>query len=292
MTDATQTHTTRPASFAGLSLDRPRVMGIVNVTPDSFSDGGEAFRVDDAVARGLAMRDAGADILDVGGESTRPGAEPVSVDDELARVIPVVERLADAGALVSIDTRRAAVMRAAIAAGAGIVNDVTALAGDDASIAAVAGAGEGVSVVLMHMQGEPRTMQKNPTYVDAPVDIRDFLAGRIKACEAAGIARARIAVDPGIGFGKTLTHNLDILARMDVFHALGCAVVLGASRKSFIGTLSGEKAAGRRAAGSVAAALAARVRGVQIFRVHDVAETVQALAVWEAIAASKPAGPT
>jgi dihydropteroate synthase len=290
MTDATQIQTTRPASFAGLSLDRPRVMGIVNVTPDSFSDGGEAFGVEDAVARGLAMRDAGADILDVGGESTRPGAEPVSVDDELARVIPVVERLTDAGALVSIDTRRAAVMRAAIAAGAGIVNDVTALAGDDASMSAVAEAGEGVSVVLMHMQGEPRTMQKNPTYVDAPVDIRDFLAARIEVCEAAGIARAQIAVDPGIGFGKTLAHNLDILARMDVFHALGCAVVLGASRKSFIGTLSGEKTAGRRAAGSVAAALAARARGVQIFRVHDVAETVQALAVWEAIATSRPAG--
>jgi dihydropteroate synthase len=289
---ARDTMTSSVATFAGLSLDRPRIMGIVNVTPDSFSDGGEAFQVDDAVARGVAMRDAGADILDVGGESTRPGAEPVSIDDELARVIPVVERLADAGALVSIDTRRAAVMRAAIAAGAGIVNDVTALAGDDASIATVAGAGEGVSVVLMHMQGEPRTMQKNPTYVDAPVDIRDFLAARIEACEAAGIARTRIAVDPGIGFGKTLAHNLDILARIDVFHALGCAVVLGASRKSFIGTLSGEKAAGRRAAGSVAAALAARARGVQIFRVHDVAETAQALAVWEAIAASKPARPS
>jgi dihydropteroate synthase len=289
VTDAIPNPSQGPASFAGLSLARPRVMGIVNVTPDSFSDGGEAFQRVDAVARGLAMRAAGADILDVGGESTRPGADPVSVDDELARVIPVVERLAGEGALVSIDTRRAAVMQAAIGAGARIVNDVTALTGDTDALAAVVKAGEGVSVVLMHMQGEPRTMQLNPTYVDAPVDIRDFLAERIAACERAGIARAHIAVDPGIGFGKTLEHNLEILARMDAFHALGCAVVLGASRKSFIGTLSGEKAAGRRAPGSVAAALAARARGVQIFRVHDVAETAQALAVWEAIAGRSPA---
>ncbi len=278
----------RPTTFAGLTLDKPRIMGIVNVTPDSFSDGGEAFRIDDAVARGRAMLAAGADILDIGGESTRPGAEPVPPEEEIARVIPVIERLVDDGALVSIDSRRAAVMRAAIHAGARIVNDVTALTGDDAAMSAVAQAGDGVSVVLMHMQGEPRTMQKNPTYDDAPVDIRDYLAARIDACEQAGIARHRIGVDPGIGFGKTMTHNLEILARMDTFHALGCAVVLGASRKSFIGTLSGESEAGRRAAGSVAAALAARNLGVQIFRVHDVYETHQALAVWDAVAGHGP----
>lgn len=256
-------------------------MGIVNVTPDSFSDGGEAYRVDDAVRRGEQMLADGADILDIGGESTRPGAEPVSVDEELARVIPVIERLARAGALISIDSRRAAVMRAALQAGAAIVNDVTALTGDPDSMSVVAESD--ASVVLMHMQGEPRTMQQNPTYDDAPTDIRDYLAARIAACAAAGIGVARIAVDPGIGFGKTLDHNLEVLARMDIFHGLGCAVVLGASRKSFIGRLAGEETAARRAPGSIAVALAARRLGVQIYRVHDVAETRQALTVWDAV---------
>lgn len=270
------------ASFAGLALSKPRIMGIVNVTPDSFSDGGEAFRVSDALERGRAMLVAGADILDIGGESTRPGAEPVSIGEELERVLPVIEGLVAAGALVSIDSRRAAVMRAAIAAGARIVNDVTALTGDAEALETVAATD--ADVVLMHMQGEPQTMQANPTYEDAPAEIRDYLAARIDACEAAGIGRVRIAVDPGIGFGKTLEHNLQILSRLDELHALGCAVVLGASRKSFIGRLSGVEDAARRAPGSVAAALAARARGVQIFRVHDVAETRQALDVWEAIA--------
>jgi len=270
-----------PGSFAGLGLDAPVIMGIVNVTPDSFSDGGEAFRVDDAVARGLAMRAAGAAILDVGGESTRPGAEPVSPEDEMARVLPVIETLAAEGALVSIDSRRAAVMAAAMDAGAGIVNDVTALTGDPDSLDVVAGAG--ASVILMHMQGEPRTMQDNPTYNVPSEDIRDYLAARIAACEAAGIPRGRIAVDPGIGFGKTLEHNLEILAHMDRFHELGCAVVLGASRKSFIGKLSEAEDPQERVAGSIATALAARAQGVQIYRVHDVAETRQAFQVWEAI---------
>lgn len=258
-------------------------MGIVNVTPDSFSDGGEALRVEDAVTRGRAMHDAGADILDIGGESTRPGADPVSVDEELSRIVPVIEGLGSDGALISIDTRRAAVMREAVAAGAGIINDVTALTGEGAMDAA---AHTGVPVMLMHMQGEPQTMQANPTYDDAPTDIRNYLAARIEACEQAGIKRERIAVDPGIGFGKTLDHNLQILARMDEFHMLGCAVVLGASRKSFIARISGEADAQARAPGSVAAALAARAQGVQIFRVHDVAETRQALDVWEAIQAT------
>jgi dihydropteroate synthase len=270
------------ARFAGLALSKPRIMGIVNVTPDSFSDGGEAFRVADALARGRAMLAAGADILDIGGESTRPGAEPVSVSEELDRVLPVIEALAADGALVSIDSRRAAVMRAAVGAGARIVNDVTALTGDPEALETVAGTD--ADLVLMHMQGEPQTMQANPTYEDAPAEIRDYLAARIETCEAAGIERGRIAVDPGIGFGKTLDHNLEILSRLDELHALGCPVVLGASRKTFIGRLSGVDEAAKRAPGSIAAALAARALGVQIFRVHDVAETRQALDVWEAIA--------
>lgn len=273
-------------AFAGLSLERPRIMGIVNVTPDSFSDGGEAFRVEDALRRGRAMAEAGADILDIGGESTRPGAEPVAVDEEIGRVAPVIEALAGDGHLVSIDSRRAAVMDAALSAGAAIVNDVTALAGDPGSMDVVAKAG--VPVILMHMQGEPRTMQADPTYDDAPADIRDYLARRIAACEAAGIPRERIAVDPGIGFGKNLDHNLDILSRMDVFHDLDCPIVLGASRKSFIGRLADAETPQARIPGSLATALAARARGVQIFRVHDVAETRQVFDVWEAIERRAP----
>jgi dihydropteroate synthase len=271
--------------FAGLSLDKPRIMGIVNVTPDSFSDGGEALRIEDALKRGRAMLGAGAEILDIGGESTRPGADPVSVEEELARVLPVIEALAGEGALVSIDTRRAAVMHKAVEAGAKIVNDVTALTGDDDSLSVVAAAG--VDVVLMHMQGKPQTMQLNPTYKDAPRDICAYLAARISACAEAGIAVQRIAIDPGIGFGKTLEHNLQIISRMDEFHNLGCAVVLGASRKSFIGKISGVEDVRQRVSGSIAAALAARAHGVQIYRVHDVAETRQALDVWEALAPAR-----
>mgnify|MGYP001446533536 FL=1 len=274
------------STFAGLSLDRPRIMGIVNVTPDSFSDGGEALRVEDAVRRGRAMLAAGADILDIGGVSTRPGATPVSVDEECARVSPVIETLADEGALISIDSQRAAVMRTAVAAGAKIVNDVTALDGDLDAAAVVAETG--VSVILMHMQGAPQTMQDNPTYDVPSEDIRDYLAGRIAVCEAAEISRDRIAVDAGIGFGKTLDHNLELLAHMDVLHALACAVVLGVSRKSFIGRLTGAEDPQERVAGSVAAALATRDLGVQIFRVHDVAQTRQAFDVWEAIRRTHP----
>ena len=273
-------------TFAGLSLDRPRIMGIVNVTPDSFSDGGEALRVEEAVRRGRAMLAAGADILDIGGVSTRPGATPVSVDEECARVSPVIETLADEGALISIDSQRAAVMRTAVAVGAKIVNDVTALDGDPDAAAVVAETG--VSVILMHMQGAPQTMQDNPTYDVPSEDIRDYLAGRIAVCEAADISRDRIAVDAGIGFGKTLDHNLELLAHMDVLHALACAVVLGVSRKSFIGRLTGAEDPQERVAGSVAAALATRDLGVQIFRVHDVAQTRQAFDVWEAIRRTHP----
>ena len=274
----------RRPPFAGLVLDRPRIMGVINVTPDSFSDGGRYAEREKAIAHGLALVDAGADILDVGGESTRPGAAPVSIAEELDRVVPVVAALAEAGALISIDTRHAAIMRAALAAGARIVNDVTALAGDTDSLSAVA-KGD-AAVVLMHMQGEPRTMQQEPSYVDAPLDIYDFFADRLAACAAAGIDSSRIALDPGIGFGKRDPHNLAVLADLALYHGLGCALVLGVSRKSFIGRLSRGEDAGNRLAGSLAAALSGIERGAQIVRVHDVAETAQALAIWRAIAES------
>jgi dihydropteroate synthase len=268
--------------FAGLSLDRPRIMGVVNVTPDSFSDGGRYASRDAAIAHGRALVQSGADIVDIGGESTRPGAAPVSLDQELDRAIPVVEALARDGAIVSIDTRRAVVMRAAVAAGARIINDVTALTGDPASLQAAADSG--CTIVLMHMQGEPRTMQQDPSYRDAPLDLYDYFVERLAVCRAAGIAPARVAADPGIGFGKRDPHNLAILADLALFHGLGCALALGVSRKSFIGRLSRGEDTDHRLAGSLTAALAGLDRGVQIVRVHDVAETAQAVAIWRAIA--------
>ena len=268
-------------SFAGLSLDKPRLFGVINVTPDSFSDGGEALALSDALERGRAMLDDGADILDVGGESTRPGAEPVSAEEERARVVPVVKGLSEIGALVSIDTRRAEVMAAAIDAGAGIVNDVTALTGDMDSLGLVAD--RGVAVVLMHMQGEPGSMQDEPQYENAAEDVFGTLKAHVKACEEAGIPRDRIAVDPGIGFGKTVDHNLEILNRLDIYGGLGLPVLLGVSRKSFIAKLSRNEAPKDRVPGSVAAVLAAWAQGVRMFRVHDVAETRQALTVTQAI---------
>jgi dihydropteroate synthase len=268
-------------SFAGLSLDKPRLFGVINVTPDSFSDGGEALALSEALKRGRAMLDDGADILDVGGESTRPGAEPVSAEEERARVVPVVKGLSEMGALVSIDTRRAEVMAAAIDAGAGIVNDVTALTGDQDSLGLVAD--RGVAVVLMHMQGEPGSMQENPQYENAAKDVFVTLKTRVEACEEAGIRRLRIAVDPGIGFGKTVDHNLEILNRLDIYRGLGLPVLLGVSRKSFIAKLSRGEAPKDRVPGSLAAVLAAWAQGVRMFRVHDVAETRQALAVAQAI---------
>ncbi len=272
-----------PTTFAGLTLDRPRIMGVVNVTPDSFSDGGDFLDAERAIAHGRALLAEGADILDVGGESTRPNAEPTSIEEELRRVLPVIEGLAKEGALVSIDTRHAEVMRAAIGAGAKIVNDVTALAGAGA-VAVCAEAG--VDVVLMHMQGEPRTMQQDPHYDDVVAEIAEFLAGRIDVLGEAGIPRTRISVDPGIGFGKNLDHNLTLLAKLDMFHELGVPVLLGASRKSFISRIDREMPAKGRLAGSLAAVLAGVERGVQLFRVHDVAETRQAIAVWLAIDAA------
>jgi len=251
------------------------------VTPDSFSDGGRHLDANAAIAHGTALLEAGAGIVDVGGESTRPGADAVPAEEELRRVLPVVRALAKAGGAVSIDTRRAAVMTAAVGEGARVINDVTALSGDDQSLAAAAKSGAGV--VLMHMQGEPATMQDNPTYDDAALDVYDYLEARIAACERAGVARERIVVDPGIGFGKTKRHNAEILAQIALYHALGCGVLLGVSRKGFVAGASGGEPPDKRLPGSLAAALGAVGQGVQLLRVHDVAETRQALAVRDAI---------
>lgn len=274
--------------FAELTLDRPRVMGVINVTPDSFSDGGDRFDEGRAVEAGLAMLDAGADLLDVGGESTRPGAAPVEPAEERRRIAPVVRALARKGAVVSVDTRHAATMAAALDAGAAVVNDVTALAGDPESLEVVAQSG--AAMVLMHMRGTPETMQAAPRYDDAATEVYDYLAGRLESCLEAGIDRGRIAVDPGIGFGKSIAHNLEILDRLALYHGLGCALLLGVSRKRFIGRLSAGEAPKARLPGSLAAALAGLARGVQILRVHDVAETLQALRIWEAIGAAPGPG--
>ena len=270
--------------FAGLETTGarpPLVMGVVNVTPDSFSDGGEFFDTSTAVDHGLALAAAGADMLDVGGESTRPGAAKIDAEEECRRVLPVIEALADAGHLVSVDTRVASVMAAATRAGARIVNDISALADDPKSLETVA-AGT-ASVVLMHKQGDPATMQDAPAYDDVVTELFDALGRRIAACEAAGIARSRIAVDPGIGFGKTIDHNLDLTVHLALFHGLGVPIAVGYSRKSFLAALTGETRPKDRLSGSLAACLAAAARGIQIVRVHDVAETVQALAAWRAL---------
>ena len=271
----------RPA-LVGVDLGRPRLMGVINVTPDSFSDGGLLADTEAAIAHGLALAEAGADILDVGGESTRPGSEPVPLETELGRVMPVVEGLIAAGCRLplSIDTRKAPVVEAALAAGAVMHNDVSALTYDQRSPGVAARAG---AVCLMHAQGDPRTMQENPRYSDVLLDVYDFLEMRIAAAAAAGIPRGRIAIDPGIGFGKNLGHNLALVRRLSLFHGLGCALLLGVSRKRFIGVLSGVGEARERVAGSIAAGLWGLAQGAQILRVHDVAETRQALAVWQAI---------
>ncbi|GAB4182699.1 MAG: dihydropteroate synthase [Thalassobaculales bacterium] len=270
--------------FAGLTMEVPRLMGVVNVTPDSFSDGGRFLDPAEAVRQALRLMDDGADIIDIGGESTRPGAEPVDEAEERRRVLPVVQGIAPLGVPLSVDTHHAGTMAAALTAGVSIVNDVTALAGDARSLALVAA--QGCQVVLMHMQGDPRTMQVNPQYEHAALDVFDALAARVAACRAAGIAEANIAVDPGIGFGKAISHNLEILGRLALFHGLGCPVLLGASRKGFIAKLSDGERPDQRLAGSLAAALAGLAQGVQLFRVHDVRETRQAFAVARAIAAA------
>ena len=272
------------ARWAGLDLATPRIMGIVNVTPDSFSDGGDYADAGTAIARGIALAEAGADILDIGGESTRPGAASVSVAEEEHRVVPVIRALAEKGLAVSVDTRHAAVMQAAIAAGARIVNDVTALTGDpDAERVA---AKSGAAIVLMHMQGEPQTMQADPHYADATLDLIDYFAERLARLEALGVDRARISLDPGIGFGKKDPHNLLILNEFAAFHGFGCPLTLGVSRKSFIGRLSRGEKPKERMAGSVAVASLSLAQGIQIVRVHDVAETFQARAMIQALAAA------
>ena len=266
-----------------LKLDMPRVMGIVNVTPDSFSDGGAHFDADAAIAHGLKLAEEGADLLDIGGESTRPGAGEVAIEDELRRVIPVIEALAAQLAIpISIDTSKPEVMRAAVEAGAGMINDVYALRREGALDAA---AQLRVPVVLMHMQGEPRTMQVQPEYDDVVGEVHRFLAERIFAAEMAGVARRNIVVDPGFGFGKTTAHNLQLLAQLRRFTELGVPVLAGMSRKKSIGELTGREDPRERVFGSAAAHLIAAQNGAMLLRVHDVAATVDALKVWNAVAA-------
>jgi len=267
--------------FDGLAMDRPRVMGILNVTPDSFSDGGQFLRPEAALMQARKMA-AGADILDIGGESTRPGAAEVQAAEEIARTAPVIAALRQGGLdiLISIDTRKAAVAEAAFAAGATILNDVTALQFDPAMAQVAAASGR--PVILMHSIATPATMQDDPYYDDVLLDVYDALAARLAEAMAAGIPHEKLAVDPGIGFGKTLAHNLTLLSRLSLFHDLGVPVLLGASRKRFIGTISAEADAAKRMPGSLAVALAGVAQGMQMIRVHDVAETRQALSLWQA----------
>jgi dihydropteroate synthase len=271
----------RPA-LAGLGLDRTRVMGVVNVTPDSFADGGRYSTTEAAVEHALQLEAEGADILDIGGESTRPGSDPVDLDEECRRVLPVIAALARRSkARISVDTRKAEVMRRAAREGAHIINDVSALSHDPEALQVASELG--LPVVLMHARGEPRTMQDAPHYDDVVLDVYDALEARVEACERAGIERGCLIVDPGIGFGKNLAHNLALLGSLSILHGLGCPVLLGASRKSFIGHLTGAETE-ERLPGSLAAALIGTAQGVQILRVHDVAATRQALAVWEGAA--------
>jgi len=261
-----------------IRLDQPQVMAIVNATPDSFSDGGQFADAAAAAEAGAQMSAEGAAIIDVGGESTRPGARLVWEGDEIERVVPVIRQLAGGGAAVSVDTRKADVMTAAIEAGARMINDVSALTYDDRSAGVVAASG--VPVVLMHHKGAPETMQDDPRYDDVLVEVYEWLEERIATAEEAGIKRERILIDPGFGFGKNVAHNLELMNGLALLHSLGCPLVIGASRKRTIGALSGEAPPDRRMAGSIAFALKAVEQGVQVVRVHDVSETVQALRIW------------
>lgn len=268
-------------AICGISFDAPSLMGILNVTPDSFSDGGENFDPEIALAHACAMQDAGAQIVDIGGESTRPGAAEVAVEEEIRRTAPVIAALRTRTDLpISIDTRKARVARAAHEAGANLINDVAGFTYDPALAPFAAEAG--MPVCVMHAQGTPEIMQNDPRYDNVALDIYDYLEGRVTALEEIGIPRTQIIIDPGIGFGKTLEHNLTLLQNLSLFHGIGCAILLGASRKRFIGTLSGVEDAGARVHGSVAVALAGVAQGVQMLRVHDVTETAQALALWRA----------
>lgn len=284
--DATRARLCAPrAAIAGMGMAAARLMGILNITPDSFSDGGTHFAPDAALAHARAMADAGADIIDVGGESTRPGAIEIAAEQERRRTAPVIAAMRASGldAPISIDTRKRGVARAAVESGADLVNDVSGFT-FDAGLADYC-AEAGLPVCVMHAQGDPQTMQQNPRYDDVLLDVYDFLAGRVAALEAAGIARTRIMIDPGIGFGKTQAHNLALLARLSLFHGLGCAVLLGASRKRFIGDIGAAAPGAARVHGSIAVALAGVAQGVQVLRVHDVGETRSALNLWQAVQA-------
>ncbi|QGX97731.1 dihydropteroate synthase [Roseovarius faecimaris] len=270
----------RPA-ICGIAFDAPSLIGILNVTPDSFSDGGEHFDPGIALARARAMQKAGAQIVDIGGESTRPGAAEVAIAEEIRRTAPVIRALrAETDLPISIDTRKAAVARDAHEAGATLINDVAGFTFDPAL--APFAAKSRLPVCIMHAQGTPEIMQNDPRYDNVALDIYDYLEGRVSALEALGIPRSQMIIDPGIGFGKTLEHNLTLLRSLSLFHGIGCPILLGASRKRFIGTLSGVEEAGARVHGSVAVALAGVAQGVQMLRVHDVTETAQALALWRA----------
>jgi len=274
----------RPALQLGertIRLDQPQVMGILNVTPDSFSDGGLFEDSNAAAEAGADMARDGAAIVDVGGESTRPGAKTVWEGDEIERIAPVMRQLAAGGTAVSADTRKADVMTAALEAGARMINDVSALTYDDRSAGVIAASS--APVVLMHHQGAPETMQDNPRYDDVLVEVYLWLEERIQAAEAAGIARGKILIDPGFGFGKNVAHNLELMNGLALFHSLGCPLVVGASRKRTIGALSGEAPVDRRLGGSIAFAIKAAEQGAQIMRVHDVFETVQALRIWRGL---------
>lgn len=268
----------RRPPIAGIDFGRPLIMGIVNVTPDSFSDGGELASAEAAASHARKLTAEGADLIDIGGESTRPGAAEVAADEEIRRIAPVLEMLTDLSVPISIDTRKPAVMEAAAEKGAAIINDVSALGYDARSLEVAARLDR--PIILMHAQGDPRTMQRNPQYDDVVLDVYDYLAARIAAAENAGIARSKLIADPGIGFGKTLEHNLALMRSLSIFHGLGVPILLGASRKRFIGDISGVPEAKQRMPGSVGAALAAASQGVQVLRVHDVKETRQALQLW------------
>lgn len=270
------------APICGLSMDAPRLMGVLNVTPDSFSDGGRFDGFEAGIAQVRNLINDGADILDIGGESTRPGADFVAPELEITRTIPMIETLRGQGigTPVSIDTRKSEVARAAMAAGADLINDVSALSFDGDMIRAVADSD--APVCLMHASGDPKTMQDNPHYDDVLLDVYDYLESRVSFCVANGVGRDRIVVDPGIGFGKTREHNLALIRGLSLFHGLGCAVLLGVSRKRFIGTIGDEPQADRRAPGSIAIGLEGLRQGVQMLRVHDIRETRQAVSLWQA----------
>jgi len=274
--------TARRATIAGLDVTQPQIMGILNVTPDSFSDGGRHADVETACAAALQMVADGATIIDIGGESTRPGAAEVPEAEEILRTAPVIEAIrAQSQIPISIDTRKATVGLEALEAGANLVNDVSGFTFDPALAPLAAQAS--VPVCIMHAQGDPATMQEDPQYADVLLDVYDYLDAQIDRLEAIGVVREQIVIDPGIGFGKTLEHNLTLLRNLSLFHGLGCPILLGVSRKGFIGKIGEEPQAAARAPGSIAVGLAALAQGVQFLRVHDVAETVQALRLWQAV---------